>query len=686
MPDLAGLRPGDPATVGAYGLSRRLGEGGQGIVYLATAPDGTKVALKLLRADLAGDAEASERFVREVAMARRVAPFCTAQVVETGLYGGRPYIVSEYIDGPTLADVVRAQGPRTGTSLHRLAIGTITALVAIHQAGIVHRDFKPSNVLLASDGPRVIDFGIAKALDLSSTLTVAVIGTPSYMAPEQLTQSNPGPRSDMFAWACTLLYAASGRAPFGQDSVPAVVNRILHTEADTGSIADPALRALVTECLAKDPAGRPSASDALMRLLGHAPAPRTALSGPSPGARGSGLLQQGSAAAGPHAPGHQPPPGSPESRVAQPLPRPGPHTWPARRRRTGWVVTAVVAGALTLVAATALVAVRLSEGSGGGGTTPTSTAAQVATSAPATPPTTAPVTRPAIRSIALPGTSVRVEERAGDPIELVSYTLDSGKRLYVRQHATGAFTADSRYFEYALDPRTGRVLATDADYTTDGFATVSIVDHATGGRRVVRLSPRPVFPTTPRWSPDGKYGLVTLFKGAENNTVEYGYGIIDVTYEKGRVFEIKEQGAGKWRFFWDAGGQAVGTWAGDRMTFYDLNGRLVRTLRDVGAPVWVEGDDVSPAGSRFLAHCTTDATTLCARSTSGGAGAVTIPFAAVRLIGWWDDEHLAVWRINDKGYEAVVIDLKGQVSRVLATAAEKAEFDKMGFRFARVPA
>ncbi|MEV4070581.1 serine/threonine protein kinase [Nonomuraea fuscirosea] len=689
MPDLAGLRPGDPATVGAYGLSGRLGEGGQGIVYLATAPDGTKVALKLLRADLAGDAEASERFVREVAMARRVAPFCTAQVVETGLYGGRPYIVSEYIDGPTLADVVRRQGPRTGTSLHRLAIGTVTALVAIHQAGIVHRDFKPSNVLLASDGPRVIDFGIAKALDLSSTLTVAVIGTPSYMAPEQLTQSNPGPRSDMFAWACTLLYAASGQPPFGQDSVPAVVNRIMHTEADTGSIADPALRALVTECLAKDPAGRPSASDALMRLLGHAPAPvpRTASSGQRlPGVRGSGLLQEGSAAAGPHTPttgSHMAAgPHAPGRQV-----RPGPHTWPTRRRRTGWVVTAVVSGVLTLVAATALVAVRLSEGSGGGGTTPTSTAAQVATSAPATPPTTAPATRPAIRSIALPGTSVRVEERAGDPIELVSYTLDSGKRLYVRQHATGAFTTDSRYFEYALDPRTGRALATDADYTTDGYATVSIVDHATGGRRAIRLSPRPVFPTTPRWSPDGKYGLVTLFKGAENNTAEYGYGIVDVTYEKGRVFEVKEQGAGKWRFFWDAGGQAVGTWVGDRMTFYDLNGRLVRTLRDVGAPVWVEGDDVSPTGSRFLAHCATDATTLCARSTSGGgADAVTIPFAAVRLIGWWDDEHLAVWRIKDKGYEAVVIDLKGQVSRVLATAAEKAEFDKMGFRFARVPA
>ncbi|TMR06705.1 serine/threonine protein kinase, partial [Nonomuraea turkmeniaca] len=274
MPDLADPRPGDPASVGKYTLVGRLGEGGQGIVYLATAPDGVQVALKLLRADLAGNAEASERFVREVAMARRVAPFCTAQVIETGLFGGRPYIVSEYIDGPTLADVVRTQGPRSGTSLHRLAIGTITALVAIHQAGIVHRDFKPSNVVLASDGPRVIDFGIARALDLSSTLTGTAIGTPSYMAPEQLTQSSPGPKSDMFAWACTLLYAASGQAPFGHDSLPAVVNRILHTEPDVGPIEDPGLRALVRDCLAKDPSRRPEAGEALMRLLGHAPAPQ----------------------------------------------------------------------------------------------------------------------------------------------------------------------------------------------------------------------------------------------------------------------------------------------------------------------------------------------------------------------------------------------------------------------------
>ncbi|SEG85017.1 Serine/threonine protein kinase [Nonomuraea solani] len=716
MPDLAALRPGDPATVGEYGLTGRLGEGGQGIVYLATGPDGTKVALKLLRSDLAGDAEASERFVREVAMARRVAPFCTAQVIETGLFTGRPYIVSEYIDGPTLTNVVRLQGPREGASLHRLAIGTITALVAIHQAGIVHRDFKPSNVVLASDGPRVIDFGIARALDLTSTLTGTAIGTPSFMAPEQLTESSPGPQADLFAWACTLLFAASGQPPFGQDSLPAVVNRIMHTEADVRSIQDPALRALVTDCLAKDPARRPTASEALMRLLGHAPATQPGTqSGTWPGAQpGSrpgtpsgawpaahpgtqpgapfgtpavqpdaasqplGLLQEGSAAAasGPVRPAYPPPPIRPGAF------HPGPPTRPARKKATGWIVAASIAGALTLAATSAFVAVRLAA-LPDGPTEPTT-----ATSTPATSPSPTPTPTPSptltSRSIALPGTSVKLEEKDGDPIRLASYTRDGGKRLYVRKHATGTFTPDTRYFEYALDPGTNQALGTDVDYSTDYYSTVSIIDHVTGRKRVVKLSPKPVYPTTPRWSPDGKHGLVTLYRGTEGNTSEYGYGIIDTTTGKGRVFPVREQGAGVWRFFWDAGGRAVGTWVGGKMKFYDLNGKLVRTLSNVGTPVWVEGDDISPSGTRFLAHCTSAGTTLCARSTAGDDTApITIPFRSDRLIGWWDDDHLAVWRTKGAGYEAVVIDMSGKVDRVLATAARKAEFGKMGFRFSR---
>ena len=765
MPDHAPLRPGDPATVGGYRLTGRLGEGGQGIVYLATAADGTRVAVKLLRADLVGDAQASERFVREVAMARRVAPFCTAQVIETGLSDGRPYIVSEYIDGRTLSDVVRDQGPRTGTALHRLAIGTVTALVAIHQAGIVHRDFKPSNVVLAPDGPRVIDFGIAKALDLASTLTSAVVGTPSYMAPEQLGDEGPGPKSDMFAWAGTIVFAASGRPPFGQDSVAAVVNRILHAEADVSCIGDPALRALVSECLAKDPDSRPAADEALLRLLGHVPAaprhpfppqpagrpaahpsapqasppqasspqasPPQASSPQAPPPQASplpgspppnppsqspppqdpssqglasqavprqGLLLEGSAAsrntpsehsgpgaggaatpAGPHdqaassaVPGGRSAPAAPEGRGTSPAPSGGPER-AARRRRAALVVAGVTAGLLGLAAAATLVAVRLNAPPPPT-TGPTPSAAAVTTAATAD--------APGVRTYTLPGTSVEVRESDADPVKLVSYTLGGGKRLYVRKHDTNEFAPEERYFEYALDPRTDLALATDVDYSTDLFSTVSIVDHRTGTKRVVKLSQRPVFPTTPRWSPDGERGLVTLYKGEGDTVRTYGFGIIDVAAGRGEVYEVREKGAGEWRFFWDAGGRAVGTWAGGAMTFYGLDGKVLRTLKDAGSPVWVEGDDVSPSGGRFLAHCTPEGTAVCVRPTAGG-DPVTVPIAAERLIGWWDDDHLAVWRRAGDGYEAVVVDLKGRVGRVLAKAPDKAQFDAMGFRFAR---
>ncbi|MFS1300725.1 protein kinase domain-containing protein [Streptosporangium longisporum] len=293
MADLASLRPGDPEQVREYRLTARLGEGGQGTVFLGESPAGVRVAVKLLRADLAQDEEAMERFVREVSTTRRVAPFCTAAVIDTGVEAHRPYIVSEYVDGPTLDAVVDGEGPREGAALHRLAIGTVTALVAIHQAGIVHRDFKPSNVLLAQDGPRVIDFGIAKALDRTSTLTAMAIGTPSYMTPEQLAGENAGSPADMFAWGCTMVFAATGQPPFGTDSLPAIFNRIMNMEPDLSAIADPALRDLVGQCLSKDADRRPTAGEALLRLLGHAGGPAGAVAPTAP----RGILAEGSAAA-----------------------------------------------------------------------------------------------------------------------------------------------------------------------------------------------------------------------------------------------------------------------------------------------------------------------------------------------------------------------------------------------------
>ncbi|WP_214317346.1 serine/threonine-protein kinase [Nonomuraea sediminis] len=262
MPHVEPLREGDPAAVGPYRLMGRLGAGGQGIVYLAQGRNGVPVAVKVLRDGLADD-----RFAKEIAAARRVEPFCIAQVLDASL-GGRPYIVTEYVEGPSLQQA----GRHGGAELQRLAVATATALAAIHQAGVVHRDFKPANVLLGPGGPRVIDFGIARAADAGLTATSSIVGTPAYMAPEQLAGAAVGPAADVFAWASVIVFAANGTPPFGDDSLPAVINRILHNEPMLGDLPQP-LRSIVLGCLAKDPARRPPMQEVLLQLLGgQAPA------------------------------------------------------------------------------------------------------------------------------------------------------------------------------------------------------------------------------------------------------------------------------------------------------------------------------------------------------------------------------------------------------------------------------
>ncbi|WP_433473235.1 ABC transporter substrate-binding protein [Spirillospora sp. CA-142024] len=290
MTDVAPLREGDPSRLGAYRLTGLLGEGGQGAVYLGEDEPGHRVAVKLLHARFSGDPKARSRFAAEVDVAKRVSAFCTARVLDSDVEGDRPYIVSEYIDGPPLSQVLSAEGPRRGADLDRLAIGTMTALAAIHQAGVVHRDFKPANVLLAPDGPRVIDFGIARALDATGTMSSTAVGTPAYMAPEQISGSRVGPAADVFSWGATMVYAATARPAFGQDSIPAVMHRILNMAPDLGALPEP-LRGIVANCLSKDPALRPASQQVLAHLL------ELAGSLPQPGAPEDGeaavMLTQG---------------------------------------------------------------------------------------------------------------------------------------------------------------------------------------------------------------------------------------------------------------------------------------------------------------------------------------------------------------------------------------------------------
>lgn len=261
--------------MGGFVLTGRIGTGGQGTVYLAEGPDGAPVAVKTLNSEVVDDPGMRQRFVREAQAARQVASFCTAAVLAVDFDARPPYIVSEYVDGPSLQDHVGARGPMSGGELSRLAVATATALVAIHEAGIVHRDLKPGNVLLGGDGARVIDFGIAQNTLGAGTLTNSPIGTPSFMAPEQINDGKATPASDVFSWGAVIAFAATGQSPFAGTTVPNVLHNVINLEPDLSRVPEP-LRGLVAGALAKDPAARPSSVDVLMTLLGRQGGPADA--------------------------------------------------------------------------------------------------------------------------------------------------------------------------------------------------------------------------------------------------------------------------------------------------------------------------------------------------------------------------------------------------------------------------
>ncbi|MFE6737885.1 serine/threonine protein kinase [Streptomyces tubercidicus] len=260
------LRREDPRVVGTFRLHRRLGAGGMGVVYLGSDKRGQRVALKVIRPDLAEDQEFRSRFAREVSAARRIRGGCTARLVAADLDADRPWFATQYVPGPSLHDKVNEEGPLSPAEVASIGAALSEGLLAVHDAGVVHRDLKPSNILLSPKGPRIIDFGIAWATGASTLTHVGTaVGSPGFLAPEQVRGAAVTPATDIFALGATLAYACTADSPFGQGSSEVMLYRVVHEEAQLAGVPD-ALAPLLASCLAKDPADRPSTLSLSLRL------------------------------------------------------------------------------------------------------------------------------------------------------------------------------------------------------------------------------------------------------------------------------------------------------------------------------------------------------------------------------------------------------------------------------------
>jgi len=326
------LQPGDPQRVGQYLLLGRLGAGGMGQVFLGRSPGGRLVSVKVIRAEMAADAEFRARFVREVAAARKVNGLFTAAVVDADPEARLPWLVTNFVNGPSLTQAVAEHGALPPASVLALAAGLAEGLGAVHAAGVVHRDLKPSNVLLAADGPRLIDFGISQAADGTVlTSTGMVVGSPGFMSPEQAEGNPVGPASDVFSLGAVLVFAASGEGPFGVGTPGAQLYRVIHAAPRLDRLPGQ-LRPLVERCLAKDPAHRLTAAQFLAELTAACPSaadlsdwlPSAILPATSPLA-----APATPAAPAPDVPPVAPWPGPPVPPSGPPVPPPGPPApWP----------------------------------------------------------------------------------------------------------------------------------------------------------------------------------------------------------------------------------------------------------------------------------------------------------------------------------------------------------------------
>ncbi|MEU6795197.1 serine/threonine-protein kinase [Nonomuraea wenchangensis] len=632
---------GDPTEVASYRVLGRLGEGGQGVVYLGESPRGEKVAVKLLRYDPAtgGTTEGTADFAREIELTRRVKAFCTANVLATGELNGLPYIVSEYVDGPSLAQVIARRGPLRGTELRRLAIGTLTALAAIHQAGVVHRDFKPGNVLLGRDGPRVIDFGIARELDAADRTAAELVGTPPYMAPEQFGGAGSGPPADLFAWASTIVMAGTGRPPFGSTHLPVVINRILTAEPEVGELQGD-LRELVLRCLAKDPAERPTAARALLTLLGHPVPPRR-------------LLAAGQESAAP--------PGTPEPQATEPVPVAPRRRWP-RYGAAAAVLLVLAAGGATYLLKQI----------------PSERTAQstVATPSPKRSVHTlsGPMRTSSTATVRLPDSAIKVHDNPEDPLWVSSaFVATPDAVAYTRDPKSGQLTYFGSFQTPVVSPGGAYVAAVAVGILSRAeFSTLRLVTRRTGEDVRIRITDKPGDIGEIRWSDDERL-LLTVFEGEGKSRRATGFIEVDPAT---RVVTVRDvPGGGPGPYAWGPGDTVLHQSEDGAVRFHDLKGAELRSFTGVGDLLAVNVVTSPRYGTVFTTRCPPPGRDLCLWDAGTGVRAAEVPLGDGHAFdGWLDHDHYLATTSGGGVTKVVMVDLKGKAVRTLAEGPTK-EFD-----------
>ncbi|WP_062433742.1 protein kinase domain-containing protein [Herbidospora daliensis] len=618
------LGPDDPTDVGEYRITGKIDEPGPEDAYLATDPRGTPVVIRLL----APVAE-PHRVTAAVDPLRGVPAFCVAQVLGGGTLGDRPYVVSEHVEGPTLAEAVQESGVLTGAALHRLAVGTMSAVVAIHQAGVLHGDIRPATIVLGPDGPRMADFGLNEALRTSETTVTRHVGKPAYRAPEEFDAAPPGPPADVFAWAATIVFAATGRDLFAGDSVAATVNRVVREPADLTGI-DVDLRGVLSACLAKNPAERPVASDVLLRLIGE-----------------ESLLQV-------------------TGRV----------THPARRRLPWPAAAAFLAGALVAGLAVYLAVPPRVEYVRVQAAAPTvTTAATIAPELESVPEDTT--------EVKVPGTPITLHESPDDPVRFSSYlTLKNPFAAYVRR-ADGTYTEVGRGEEPSVSPD-GQwvVLSPWAKYLQSDFDYVRFRNLRTGAEFSVNTVRKPQRTVIPSWSRDSTRVVLSVENTDEERTD--GFAVVDVNRRTAQIVESEYTGGPNYPYGFTPDGQVARGYADAThvgVKIYDGRGFVTRTLHWVGMPR--DRSWFSPSGRRLATLCP-KSDEICVWDMGSGARLATVPIPKDSLFyGWFTDRHVLVRVPLKKGDEVRVVDLLGEVVRVLATIDDTS--DEVFFRFGVLP-